>query len=309
MTDHALTETATPPRHVLVTGASGNLGSKAVEILARAPWCEHVTALCSPRRPAPPPTGKVTAFNADLADPGGDWVAHLAGVDAVLHFAAANPVPESGWQDAALSSDMTFALGLAAAAAGVSRFVNCSSNHAIGGYKDTPLSDLVQGGRMREDMPPAPGTRWNNGARDIDSTPYGASKVMAERFFITLAALSGGRMTSVSLRVGWALEGDNNPADISVSGSPTGQGATSAASAEEARTLRWFRNMWLSNGDFERLLTAALCADARKWPAPGIIVNGVSDNRGSDWSLDAARRLLGYQPQDDLYALIGAIEE
>lgn len=300
MSEHTFT-----PHHVLVTGASGNLGSKAVALLERADWCQKVTALCSPRREAPMARGKVSFFKADLADPAADWRRHLDGVDAILHFAAANPVPESSWQDAALSSDMTFNLGFAAAAAGVKRFINCSSNHVIGGYKDKPLSDLVQGGAMTETLPPAPGTRWNNGKADIDSTPYGASKLMAERFFAMLAAQSAGRMATISLRIGWALEGDNNPADISVSGSPTGQGATSAAGAEEAKTLRWFRNMWLSNGDFDRLLTAALRADAGAWPTPGLVVNGVSNNNGTDWSLETGRTCLGYHPQDDLYALIG----
>jgi len=34
----------------------------------------------------------------------------------------------------------------------------------------------------------------------------------------------------------------------------------------------------------------------------GGILNGVSDNRGSVWSLKAARELLGYHPRDDVYA-------
>lgn len=289
------------PRHVLITGAGGNLGAKSVEILSRLPWCHRITALHSPRRPAPPPSGKVTSHGADLADAAGDWRRHLEGVDAVLHLAAVNPVPESDWADAMASADMTFNLGLVALATGVRRFVNCSSNHAIGGYKDPPLAATVSGGRMSEDLPPAPGTRWNNGRIDINSTPYGASKAFAERFLVMLAAQSGGRMTTLSLRIGWALPGANDPRDISVSGSPTGQGATEAAAPDEARALRWFRNMWISNGDFERLAIAALTADATGWPAPGLIINGVSDNAGTDWSLAAARRYLGYAPQDDIY--------
>lgn len=289
------------PRHVLITGAGGNLGAKSVEILSRLPWCHRITALHSPRRPAPPPSGKVTSHGADLADAAGDWRRHLEGVDAVLHFAAVNPVPESDWADAMASADITFNLGLVALAAGVGRFVNCSSNHAIGGYKDPPLAATVSGGRMSEGLPPAPGTRWSNGRIDIDSTPYGASKAFAERFFVMLAAQSGGRMTTLSLRIGWALPGANDPRDISVSGSPTGQGATEAAAPDEVRALRWFRNMWISNGDFERLAVAALTADATDWPAPGLIINGVSDNAGTEWSLAAARRYLGYAPQDDIY--------
>lgn len=292
------------PKKILVTGAAGNLGSKAVSVLAEADWCNHVIALHSPDGLVPEPSGKVVAHNCDLTDPHGAWRTHLNGMDAVVHFAAQHPVPESDWRDAAASSDMTFNLGLAAAAAGVKRFVYCSSNHAIGGYKDEPLASSVRNGGMHEGLPAAPGTKWNNGSIDIDSTPYGASKLMAERFFAMLTAQPDSLMTAVSLRVGWALEGDNNPADISVSGSPTGQGATSAMNDEEAKTLRWFRNMWLSNGDFSRLLTGALCADASNWPDPAVVVNGVSKNTGTDWSLENARILLGYESQDDLYSLI-----
>ena len=35
-----------------------------------------------------------------------------------------------------------------------------------------------------------------------------------------------------------------------------------------------------------------------------IVVNGVSNNRGMDWGLETGRKLIGYDPQDDLYALI-----
>lgn len=301
MTDNARTE---PKRRVVVTGAGGNLGAKAVEAFARAPWCEKVIGFHSPNRKPPAGEGKVEVVVADLTAAGGEWEQHLEGVDAVVHFAARNPVPDSSWTDNTSSFDMTTNLGFASLRHGVRRFVFCSSNHAIGGYKDPPLSDAMSPGALHEDLPPAPGTRWNDGSKDIDSTAYGSSKVLGERFAITLAANSEGRLTSVSLRVGWALPGDNDPADISISGSPAGQGATTESDAESARTLRWFRNMWLSNEDFERLVLASVTADAVGWPQTGIIVNGVSANSGSDWSIAAGKRLIGYVPQDDLYARI-----
>ena len=37
------------------------------------------------------------------------------------------------------------------------------------------------------------------------------------------------------------------------------------------------------NGDLERLLIAALTADSSNWEGGGVIVNGVSANRGSAW--------------------------
>ena len=302
MTQHIIRET---PKTVIVTGAGGNLGAKAVEALAGAAWCEKVVGFYSPNRKPPEPTGsKVEVVVADLTDPAGAWVQHLKGVDAVVHFAARNPVPDSSWKEVSDSFDMTVNLGFACLAQGVGRYVFCSSNHAMGQYKDGALAASMTPGALREDLPPAPGTCWNDGTKDIDSTAYGASKVMGERFVAGLAAASGGRLTGVSLRVGWALPGENDPADISISGSPSGQSATIATDDEEARTLRWFRNMWLSNGDFDRLVFTSILADAAGWPKPAVVINGVSANAGSDWSLEAGAAYLGYHPQDDLYTLI-----
>ncbi|TMV04742.1 NAD(P)-dependent oxidoreductase [Brucella haematophila] len=290
---------------VIVTGAGGNLGAKAVEALATAPWCKKVIGFYSPNRTPPKPVNdKIEVVVADLTDTNGSWREHFEGVDAVVHFAAKNPVPDSTWSEAAASFDMTVNLGLACLEHGVSRYVFCSSNHAMGGYKDGELATAMSPGALREELAPAPGTRWNDGVKDIDSTAYGSSKIMGERFVAGLAAGSNGRLSAVSLRVGWALPGDNDPADISTSGSPSGQSATNAADAEEARTLRWFRNMWLSNGDFEQLVFTSVTASDDGWPEPSVVINGVSANAGSDWSLENGKRFLGYHPQDDLYARI-----
>ncbi|WZB76868.1 hypothetical protein WJ972_16355 [Achromobacter insuavis] len=58
--------------------------------------------------------------------------------------------------------------------------------------------------------------------------------------------------------------------------------------------------MWLSNADFERLLLAALTADASGWPDGSVTVNGVSANQGSAWNVADARDSIGYAPQDDV---------
>ncbi len=60
--------------------------------------------------------------------------------------------------------------------------------------------------------------------------------------------------------------------------------------------------MWLANADLTALFTAAVTADSIAWPAPGIVVNGMSNNRGMDWDIATTSRLLGYRPMHDLYA-------
>ena len=59
--------------------------------------------------------------------------------------------------------------------------------------------------------------------------------------------------------------------------------------------------MWLSNPDFLALMEAALLAPAGGWPAPGIVVNGMSANAGMAWDIAATRRLLGYESRSNIW--------
>jgi nucleoside-diphosphate-sugar epimerase len=301
---------ANAPKVVMVTGAAGNLGAKAIEILSRADWCEKIVGLYSPNREPIVPEharDKLVAVAADLTDPCGAWEAAMPGVEGILHFAAKNPVPEAGWEDSVASFDMTVNLGLSALRHGVRRFVFCSSNHVMGKYKDEPLASEIGPGRLTEDLPFAPGTVWDDQDRHIDATAYAASKVMGERFATAIAAGSAGKLTSVSMRVGWALPDDNNPANVSISGTPNEmESAKVASDPETARTLRWFRDMWLSNGDFERLIVASLTADASNWGISGVVVNGTSANGGGVWGIANGERLIGYRPEDDLFLTVKA---
>jgi hypothetical protein len=77
-------------------------------------------------------------------------------------------------------------------------------------------------------------------------------------------------------------------------------------SPEALRDLTWFRNMWLSNRDFLQVFTNALTADAALWPTPSLVLNAMSRNRGMPWDLGPTRHYLGYEPQDDSWAELGA---
>ena len=294
------------PATVLVTGAAGNLGRKIIAALAGAPWCRRIVGVDLRADPAsfvPETAGKLALVVGNLADPAGDWRAGLIGVEAVIHLAADNPDVDATWRQAATSFDMTANIGLAAGAAGVRRLVFASSNHVMGGYKDQPLSATLKPGTLSTALPPAPGTKWHDGTRDQDSTAYATAKLMGERFCTALAARSAGALTAVSIRIGWAQPGDNRAATISHAGSVIG-GMPAADTDETRRDLRWFRSMWLSNQDLATLFLAAVAADPAGWPAPGIVVNGMSANRDMDWDIEATRRLLGYRPSDDLFAAL-----
>ena len=275
------------PSRVLVTGGAGNLGSKVVGALTVAPWCREVIAI--DRIGAADALGlRRVAGDLRRADPA--WTETFAGVDAVVHLAAQNPYPDATWTDSAASFDMTVQVIEAAVRHGVGRLVFASSNHVMGGYKDSdpPLAP----GTLSVDLPPRVGTVWQHGDVRLDSTPYAAAKLMGER----LCSARAGTFTAVSLRIGWCQPGANRPETLSAAGTPKLADGVGQAN----RDRRWFQDMWLSNRDFAALLLAALTADAAGWPTPAIIVNGMSRNQDMPWDIASSATLIGYRPQDDV---------
>jgi len=191
-----------------------------------------------------------------------------------------------------------FNVALAAADAGVGRVVLASSNHVMGGYKDDAAHGLV-----RPSDPPRVGTALNDPAalaKSGDAVAYAAAKLAAERLWRALAAARPGA-SFVALRVGWCQPGANSPATLCASGCPPQfQTAAGGAIADEAADERWFKGMWLSNGDFARVFRAALFSPT---VPPGYsVANAMSANAGARWSLDETEELLGVRPEDDSMA-------
>jgi hypothetical protein len=152
---------------------------------------------------------------------------------------------------------------------GVKRIVYASSNHVMGGYKD-------ESGPITTDLPPRPGTRYAVEGEQRDSTPYGSAKLFGERLGKCLAESTG--LSVLAVRLGWCRAGDNRPQAL--------------AEREE-----WFRLMWLSDGDYCRLMECCILAD------PAIrfaVLYGMSANAGMRWDVESTRRLVGYEPQDDV---------
>ena len=289
-----------PVRSVLITGAGGNLGRKLMAHLLAQDWCERIVALDRSTPSLAKPVDRVQWVSGDLADPSDvQWHDALAGVDAAVHFAAQNPYPDAPWSDASASFDMTLALLAAVSRAGLQRIVFASSNHVMGQYKDAPLADALTPGALTTSLPPGPGTRWFNGREMLQGFAYAASKLMGERACLAEAQRSNGRLTGVCVRIGWCQPGENRPETINTSGLP---GEETNAGPDTERDLRWFRNMWLSNRDFTAVMERALLAEAQAWPQPGIVVNGMSANRGMPWDIETTRRLIGYESQDDIWA-------
>jgi nucleoside-diphosphate-sugar epimerase len=236
------------PRSVLITGASGNLGRKL-----RAAWAGRYEIIPVDRAAAP---DDLDVIAAELSEWDESWVDLFDEADAVVHLAA-NPNEFAPWEELYRPNmDALANVVLAAAQAGIDRFVFASSNHAMGGYREPGI-----GGPIREDLTPRPGN------------PYGATKLMGERLGRSVAAAYG--MTFVALRIGWVQPGENRA---------------------ETLTDPVDRSIWLSNRDLVQLVTRAVEADLE--PGRFVVVNGISRNLHTRWTLAEAEQALGYVPED-----------
>ncbi len=292
---------------IAITGGTGNLATKLfTHLAAKDPTLQLLALDIRPasavQRTALPSVQWVECDLADWHDR--RWRDALAGVDAVIHFAAQNPYPEASWEEAGVSLEMTLHVANAALAGSAQRVVFATSNHVMGRYKDDPLWDSVGPGELTTDLMPGTGTRWHTGEKAMDATPYATAKLMGERVCKASAAAASGRVTFAAVRIGWCQPGENLPATLSAAGTPTqARGQTSGPEDPVvARADRWFREMWLSNRDFLQLFERAIFTEGTNWPDGYTLVNGMSNNRGMKWSLAATRHWLGYAPQDDVYA-------
>jgi uronate dehydrogenase len=186
---------------------------------------------------------------------------------------AADPTAHQTWPNlVGPNVDAVVNVFLAAVRAGVRRVVYASSNHVLGGYLDDP-----EAGRLTTDLPPRPGARYVSNGEPRDSSAYGSAKLFGERVGKCFAEAHG--LSVIAVRIGWVRPGENRAEDVPPERGP------------------WFRLMWLSNRDYCQLMERCLLADL---PAPFVVVNGMSANTGMRWDLGATRRLLGYEPQDDV---------
>ena len=175
-------------RRILVTGATGNLGAKAMRALAAVP---NLAVLGMDRRvQSTAVDGAQKTVVADLERYDAAWARHFEGVACVLHLAA-DPKPVSGWDSVLrLNVDVSLNVLRAAEEAAVERVVFASSNWVFGGYRFTQ-------DRLTSELPPRP------------VNPYGASKVFIERSGRALAARTP--IAFLALRIGYCQPGDNRP--------------------------------------------------------------------------------------------------
>lgn len=183
----------------------------------------------------------------------------MADVGAVIHLAG-DPRPEAPWDSVLRNNiDGTHSVVEAATEAGVEKFVFASSNHAVGHYETERTPDIY---RSYDEF------RLDGTELPRPGNLYGVSKVAGEtlgRFYHDEYDLS-----FVSVRIGNLTKG-HPPIDYE-----RGQA------------------MWLSYRDCAHLFDRCLRADYGYE-----IVYGISDNDRKYYSIERAREVLGYDPQDN----------
>jgi nucleoside-diphosphate-sugar epimerase len=278
---------------VLVTGAAGHVATLAMPGLAG-----HELRLTDVRKPARLPAG--AAFHPmslpDAAD--ADMVQLFEGVEAVVHSAyipsgerdvySAFPPQIERFNAEFENIRMAQRVYRCALDAGVQRVVIVSSNHAADWYEHAQVHQRRRETVYPTDPPLADNFYgWSKASYELLAHPYACGTF-------------GRRMEMVMLRIG-------SPYPIDVSRFEPGAVTPRSELPRPVGPAAFKRALgaWLSDGDCAALFRCALEArlalpeDAVPW----VIAYGISDNTRAFWSLESARRVLGYSPQDDSEAV------
>lgn len=260
-------------RKVLVTGASGYIASQVLPTLQERFECRLIDARDTDRN-----GNRIEGLS--LADLTGEnleeYRSHFTGVDAVVHLAYVQPsggqaggTPANYYVERA-NIDMAFHVYQLAQEEGVQRVVVASSNHAADWYET-----LIHAKRKDRVDP------WE---RAISDNFYGWAKEAYEHLgFVFAAGKFGRQLEVVQLRIG-------APRDVSgklYGGNPVSFNRDLGA--------------YISPRDLSQLVVKSLEAEEirDRHGVPFQIFYGISDNTRKFWSINNAREVIGYEPEDD----------
>jgi NAD+ dependent glucose-6-phosphate dehydrogenase len=244
---------------VLLTGAGGRVGRAILDGIGDAYDWRILDREPPAEGALPDSIAESDVYVADVTDREAVREA-VAGVGAVVHLAG-DPRPNAPWDSVLRNNiDGTHAVFEAAAEADVETVVFASSNHAVGAYEtDDRTPDMYR----KDDEYRLDGTEIPR-----PSNEYGVSKATGEiigRYFHDDTGIS-----VACLRIGNLTE-SHPPIEYE-----RGQA------------------MWLSYDDCAHLFDRCLQADYEYE-----IVYGISDNERKYYSIQRAREVLGYDPQDN----------
>lgn len=275
--------------NVLVTGAAGHLATLALPGLRG-----HALRLADVRRPAALPPGASFVPCSLLAAPQAELAELFRGVEVVVHSAyipsgerdvySARP-PQLERFDAELDNvRMAHRVYRGALEAGVRRVVVVSSNHAADWYEHAQVHERARETVYETDLPLADNFYgWAKASYELLAHPYACGTF-------------GRRMEFVMLRIGSPYPID--PGRYAPGVAPP---ATSLPRPRGPAAFKRALGAWLSDRDCASLFRCAVDAPLALPPqaVPWVIAYGISDNTRAFWSLEQARRVIGYEPQDD----------
>ena len=277
-------------RTVLLTGACGYVAAQLLPALRDAYDLRLVDVTETGRDGTRVPGVTV----ADLADPDrAKYRALFDGVDTVVHLGyrhAGRPgefgvdlPPIDRFDGELLNVRMAQHVYRSAYDAGVRRVVVASSNHAADWYEHTLIH-----ARKREMVSPTD--------LPLSDNFYGWAKASYELLgFVYACGVFGRKLEVVQVRIGAPRDVSGRHYEGALREQHAGPGGSGLANFK--RDL----GAWLSERDLRQLVMRAIdtpdIADGHG--VPWVVVYGISGNTRAFWSLESARRVLGYAPEDD----------
>ncbi len=280
-----------PNRKVLVTGASGYIAS-----LVLPEFRSRFNLVLADSRDRSRNGDRIAGVvTADFSDPDrSKYQALFEGVDAVVHLAYRHSATAQGstwgadvppierfpveFQNVQMAQNVY----RAAYDAGVRRVVVASSNHAADWYEHNLIHARKKEMAYPHELPLLDNFYgWSKAAYELLAFPYACG-------------IFGRKMECVLVRIGNPYETDG-PAHMRDPAPSVQHGGTGASNFK--------RNLGahLSARDCSQLFVKAVEAPGT-WDEHGVpwtVVYGISANTRAFWSLETARRVLGYEPQDD----------
>ncbi|MQF69789.1 NAD(P)-dependent oxidoreductase [SAR202 cluster bacterium AD-804-J14_MRT_500m] len=262
-------------RKVLVTGSAGYIASQILPTFRQ----RYNLTLLDIAKQGKTAYGDEDLQLVDLHNPDIDtYKHHFQGIDTVVHLAwrrsEGRGTPGNINDFTAEYSNILLAQNIyrVSLETGVSRVVVASSNHAADWYEH----NLIHSKQMEIVEPYQ---------IPLSDNFYGWAKATYEHLgFVFATGVFGRRLENVQIRIG-------APRDIRLKDS------SSSAIAEYKRDL----GAYISPRDLTQLFVRSIEAEniEDELDIPWLVVYGISDNTRNFWSLQNARQVLDYTPEDD----------